>query len=91
MTEIFFKFCAHFPGNGNPLDTNPTRTARSRISEPVLGQVPGHLGLKPSWPGTPQNKAHSSSSFFQGRGSIDQLANLHFHFTSVPRCTPMTD
>ena len=21
---------------------------------------------------------------------IDQLANLHFHFTSVPRCTPMT-
>ena len=22
---------------------------------------------------------------------LDQLANLHFHFTSVPRCTPMTD
>ena len=22
---------------------------------------------------------------------VDQLANLHFHFTSVPRCTPMTD
>ena len=21
---------------------------------------------------------------------VDQLANLHFHFTSVPRCTPMT-
>ena len=21
---------------------------------------------------------------------LDQLANLHFHFTSVPRCTPMT-
>ena len=20
---------------------------------------------------------------------LDQLANLHFHFTSVPRCTPM--
>ena len=20
---------------------------------------------------------------------VDQLANLHFHFTSVPRCTPM--
>ena len=22
--------------------------------------------------------------------SLDQLANLHFHFTSVPRCTPMS-
>ena len=22
---------------------------------------------------------------------LDQLANLHFHFTSVSRCTPMTD
>ena len=22
---------------------------------------------------------------------LDQLANLHFRFTSVPRCTPMTD
>ena len=22
---------------------------------------------------------------------LDQLANLHFHFTSVPRCTPITD
>ena len=24
-------------------------------------------------------------------GNIDQLANLHFRFISVPRCTPMTD
>ena len=40
--------------------------------------------------------------FFKGRSGregmtvvsvllgVDQLANLHFHFTSVPRCTPMT-
>ena len=26
-----------------------------------------------------------------GELSVIQLANLHFHFTSVPRCTPMTD
>ena len=27
---------------------------------------------------------------FLGAGrALDQLANLHFHFTSVPRCTPM--
>ena len=26
-----------------------------------------------------------------GGDEVDQLANLHFHFTSVPRCTPMTD
>ena len=27
----------------------------------------------------------------KGASQLDQLANLHFHFTSVPRCTPMTD
>ena len=30
-------------------------------------------------------------SFYHSLPLIDQLANLHFHFTSVPRCTPMTD
>ena len=27
-------------------------------------------------------------TFILTPGRIDQLANLHFHFTSVPRCTP---
>ena len=27
--------------------------------------------------------------YVNGGGSIDQPANLHFHFTSVPRCTPV--
>ena len=33
---------------------------------------------------------HGRGMTWHGRGMVlDQLANLHFHFTSVPRCTPM--
>ena len=34
---------------------------------------------------------HGIKTVPTSRFSLDQLANLHFHFTSVPRCTPMTD
>ena len=51
--------------------------------------------LKPPVAATDRSKAmilvYRQFLFYVFFGVVDQLANLHFHFTSVPRCTPMTD
>ena len=43
------------------------------------------------WISNIQHDFWISINVFKAIQKLDQLANLHFHFTSVPRCTPITD
>ena len=68
--------------------TEPTR--QHAILDPII--IPEDFPFLDSGTiGVPDHISDHKATYINLPFHLDQLANLHFHFTSVPRCTPVTD